>query len=189
MKLIQTAEADALILSPMMEAGQFDFDNLPFPNMRASSQVLVFSEGYLVAVSQWWESYRKATGFTYKPGSNMCEGGTKVFIGHVNEEAVDPFRGSGPVDPAIIEEARRQGRDCPTVRLGDFTAGVYEIRCVIPSGVNINGVTDGGHSTPAIIVHYADGEIVIFFWEWQNARWERLDRAVKRGVRILDAID
>lgn len=189
MKLIPTAEADALILSPMMEAGQFDFDNLPFPNMRASAQMLAFSEGYLVAASQWWEAYLKATGFKYVPGSGMCEAGTKAFIGHVSEESVNPFRGFGPVDSTIIEAARLQGRECPTERLGDFSPGVYEIRCTIPGGVNLNGVTDGGHSTPAIVVHQLDGELVIYFWEWQNSRWERLDAAIKRGVKILDAID
>jgi hypothetical protein len=189
MKLIPLGEADNLFLAPMLEAGQFDFDNLPFPHMRSSNSVLVFSEGYLVAVSQWWDAYLKATGFKYVPGSGMCEGGTKAFIGHVNEEAVNPFRGFGPVDPAVVEAAKEQGRECPTERLGDFAAGVYEIRCTIPGGVNLNGVTDGGHSTPVILVHDSNGEIVAFFYEWQNSQWEPLDEAVKRGVKILDVID
>jgi len=189
MKLIPSGEADSLFLGPMMEAGQLDFDVLPFPHMRASNEVLVFSEGYLVAVSQWWNAYLQAAGFKYAPGSGMCEGGTKAFIGHVNEEAVNPFRGFGPVDPLIVEAARAQGRDCPAERLGDFSPAVYEVRCVIPNGVNLNGVTDGGHSTPAILVHDASGAIVAFFWEWQNFKWELLDKAVKRGVKILDVID
>jgi len=189
MKIIPSANADALFLSPMLEAGQFDFDNLPFPHMRSSNSVLVFSEGYLVAVSQWWDAYLKATGFKYAPGSGMCEGGTKAFIGHVNEEAVNPFRGFGPVDQAIVDAAREQGRECPTERLGDFSPAVYEVRCTIPSGVNLNGVTDGGHSTPVILVHDASGEVLAYFWEWQSSKWEPLDKAVKRGVKILDVID
>ena len=189
MKLIPSGEADNLFLGPMMEAGQIDFDNLPFPNMRASNDVLVFSEGYLVAVSQWWDAYRQSTGFSYKPGSGMCEGGTKAFVGHVNEEAVDPFRGFGPVDPLIVEAALAQGRDCPTERLGDFSPAVYEVRCVIPGAVNLNGVKGGGHSTVVILVHDANGEVSAYFWEWQSLKWSRLDDAVKRGVKILDVID
>lgn len=189
MKLITTPEADALILSPMMEHGQFDFDNLPFPNMRASNQVLVFSEGYLVDASQWWTEYRNATGLHYAPGSGMCEAGTKAFIGHVGAHGVQPFRGVGKVDEEVVAAARAQGRECPIEKLGDFSPGLYEIRCRIPGGVSLNGVTDGGHSTVAILIHHADGEIVAMLWEWQNARWERLDRAVARGVVITDAID
>ncbi len=191
MKLVPLYDADNLFLAPMLEAGQYDFTYAtdPFPKMRASASVLVFSEGYLVAVSQWWESYLKATGFKYAPGSGMCEGGTKAFIGHVNEEAVNPFRGVGSVDPAVVEAARAQGRDCPTERLGDFCPGVYEVRCTIPGGVNLNGVTDGGHSTPVILVHSPEGEVLPCFWEWQNSKWEHFDKAVKKGVKILDVID
>lgn len=191
MKLIQSGEADALFLSPMLKGGQFDFTDAtnPFPKMRTSLSVLVFSEGYLVAVSQWWDAYRKATGFKYAPGSGMCEGGTKAFIGHVNEQSVDPFRGVGPVDPSVIAAAKAEGRDCPTERLGDFCPGVYEVRCTIPNGINLNGVTDGGHSTVVILVHGPNGEVVTYFWEWQSSKWSRLDDAVKRGVKITDVID
>lgn len=189
MKLITVTEADAMFLSPMLEAGQYDFDQDPFPHMRASSQVLVFSEDYLEDVTKWWKAYLEATDFKYEPGSQMCEGGTKVFIGHVNEEAVQPFRGYGDVAPAIVAAAKAAGREIPTKRLGDFAAGAWEVRCIIPRGVSLNGVTDGGHSTPAIFVHDMDGNVYAVIWEWQNGRWVRVDIAIKSGVKIRDAID
>lgn len=189
MKLINITEADNLFLAPMLDAKQYDFDKDPFPNMRASLNVLVFSEDYLPVVTEWWREYLKATGFKYEPGSAMCEGGTKVVIGHVNEEAVQPFRGDGDVDQAIVAAAKAQGREIPARRLGDFCAGVWEIRCIIPSGVNLNGVTDGGHSTPALFLHDKDGNVYVVIWEWQNGQWVRLDVAIKSGVVIRAVID
>lgn len=194
MKLITTQEADAVIAGPVifkrLQAG------LPwtcpdfrlFPNMRASGQVLVFSVGFLSSVNQWWQKELDASGFKYEPGSAECEAGTKRFIGRVMD-MVQPFRGIGRVPQETIDEAKAQGHDCPTERLGDFTPGVYETRCLIPSGVNLNGVTDGGHSTITMLLLQPDGAIVAMFWEWQNRKWTDYSEAVAAGVNVLDQLD
>lgn len=191
MKLIPLYEADNLFLGPMAEAKQWDFDPAtdPFPRMRASNMVLVFSEDYLPVVTEWWREYLRATGFKYEPGSQKCERGTRVFLGHIDEEAVDPFSGEGDVDPAIVTAAKAQGREIPTKRLGDFCSGAWQVRCIIPRGVNLNGVTDGGHSTPSLFLHDKDGEAYAVIWEWQNGQWVRLNAAIKSGVQIRDVID
>lgn len=193
MKLIPISEADSLWRVPALQyqATLSDAEYRtpePFPNMRASAMSLVFSFGYMVKLSRWWEEWKRATGFKYVPGSAMCESGTKVFIAHVHE-AVLPFRGEGPVDPEIVEQARLESVIIPAERLGDFTPEVRELRIAIPRGVSVNGVTDGGHSTPGLIVEEPDGRIVANVWEWQNSKWTPWEELAAKGVYLHDAIE
>lgn len=194
MNLIPTPEADQIIAGPVLMKRMAD--GLPFlepefrlfPNMRASGMVLVFSVGFLSAINQWWRDYLDATGFRYEPGSAECEAGVKKFIGQVMD-MVQPFRGTGPVPRETIEEAEAQGHDCPKERLGDFTPGVYETRCVIPAGLSLNGVTDGGHSTVTMLLVQPDGQLTAVFWEWQNRQWTDYAEKVAAGVDIHDQLD
>ncbi len=194
MKLISNTEADWLIIGPVLQKRADD--KLPpfgpewkvFPNMRASGNVLLFSSGYMVKLAQWWSKWKAATGFEYKPGSAMCESGTKVLLGHIHESLL-PFRGEGRVPQETIDAARGEGVSIPESRLGDFTPGAYEIRVRIPRGVSLNGVTDGGHSTPLLLTEEPDGRQTAQVFEWQNERWRDWEDAVKDGVELVDAID
>lgn len=188
MKVITLADADELILSPMLETKQLDFDNLPFPNMRASNAVMVFSEDFVDAMTEWWLKWQEATGFNYKAGSAMCESGVKILVGKIHQ-AVFPWRGVGKVDDEVIARARQEGHNPPTEKFGDFNPGAYDLRCVLPRGVVLNGVTDGGHSTAIIYVHDRAGKCFVKVWEWQNGRWVRYYAAVKDGVLVRDTID
>lgn len=159
-----------------------------FPTMRASADVVVFSEGYLSAMSEWWAKWKEATGFKYEPGSQMCESGTKIFIAHIHESLM-PFRGEERVATEIVEQASREGHDIPKDKLGDFTPGAYEVRIQIPRGTSVNGVTDGGHSTPCLLVANPQGDIRAVIWEWQNGRWMDFVEMIRNGVNVVDAID
>lgn len=190
MKVIPLVDADNLILGPMIDAGQYDFsdETNPFPNMRASGSVMVFSEGFVDAMTEWWKKWQEATGFDYKAGSAMCESGVKVLVGKIHQ-AVLPWRGTGQVAQEVIDRAREEGHEVPTEKFGDFNPGVYDLRCLIKRGVSLNGVTDGGHSTAIIYVHNAAGECYVLVWEWQNGRWVRFALAVKDGVVVKDTLD
>jgi len=192
MKLITRPEADALLTTPIVAlrllSGTYDEKFRVFPEMRSSDQVLVFSVGFLSAVTQWWRADLASTGFKYAPGSGMCEAGSKRFIGRIMD-MVQPFRGTGDVERAIIEEAQSLGHACPTERLGDFSPGVYETRGAIPSGLDVNGVTDGGHDTITVLVVQPDGTIKALLWEWQNGEWVSYEDKVVAGFDIRDLID
>lgn len=188
MKIITLADADELILSPMLETKQLEFDNLPFPNMRASNSVMVFSEDFVEAMTDWWKKWQFVVGFNYKAGSAMCESGVKILVGKIHQ-AVFPWRGEGKVDDEVIARAREEGHDPPTEKFGDFNPGVYDLRCLLYRGVSLNGVTDGGHSTAIIYVHDKDGNCYVLCWEWQSGAWTRFDEALKSGVLVRDTID
>lgn len=194
MKIIPSAEADFYWIGPVLQrradAGlpPFGPEWRVFPNMRASWDVLVFSSGWLVKLAQWWETWKSATGFQYVTGSQMCESGTKRLIGEI-QDAVLPFRGTGRVPMEVLDAARASGVQVPEQRLGDFTEGAYRLNVSIPSGVNLNGVTDGGHSTPGILVEEPDGRVVARVFEWQNSRWLDWEDAVKNGVKLVDCLD
>ena len=191
MKLIPQAEADPYWTLPIWEADEKFKRNpgpAPFPAMRASATALIFSRAYMGSLAKWWADWMAATGFRYEPGSQMCESGTKVLIAHVHE-ALAAFRGEGDVPDETIAQARREGVQCPTQRLGDFSPEIRELRIEIPAGISVNGVTDGGHSTPGLLVEEADGTVVAYIWEWQNGRWSDYAELVARGVIVHDCID
>ena len=54
---------------------------------------------------------------------------------------------------------------------------------------SVNGVTDGGHSTPGLIVEDPDGRIVANVWEWQNEKWTPWEELAAKGVYLHDAIE
>lgn len=205
MKLISVIEADILWADPVVKRYEALGQEVPediyavFPKMRASFSVLAFSPGYLVKLSDWWAKWKFVTGFKYVPGSGMCESGTKVLLGHIHESLM-PFRGTGSVPQETLDEAKAMGVSVPEERLGDFAPGAIELGVVIPKGVSLNGVTDGGHSTPGIILHEPDGKLRAVacepdgklravVWEWQNERWMDWDEAVANGVELRNYAD
>jgi len=192
MRIIPRDIADRLLDQPIIAqrllAGTYDETFRVFPTMRTTDQVLVFSVGFLSAVTQWWLDHLKVTGFKYQPGSGECEAGAKKFIGQI-QDMVQPFRGTGAVPQDTIDQAKAEGHDCPTQRLGDFGPGVYEVRGLIPAGLSVNGVTDGGHDTIAILVEQPDGTIAVMLWEWQNGEWVQYADKVVSGFNIMDVID
>lgn len=194
MKLIPFFDAENLWTAPI--ARRFESQGQPVPDsvydvflkMRASTMVLAFSQGYLVQMSDWWAKWKFNTGFKYAPGSAMCESGTKVLIGHIHESLM-PFRGVGPVPRETLEAAKEQGVAVPEERLGDFTPGAAELRVVIPGGVSLNGVTDGGHDIPGLTLHEPDGRLRAVVFEWQNEQWLDWDEAVAKSVELRHYID
>jgi len=188
MKIIPLDEADTYIVAPIQESKPLEFVELPFPNLRASNFVMVFSEEFVKVMTDWWLKWMFETGFDYRAGSSMCESGVKILVGKIHQ-AVFPWRGEGDVDEKTLARAKEEGHEVPTQRFGDFNPGVYDLRCLIPKGVAINGVTDGGHSTALIFVHNKAGECWVLCWEWQNGSWARYDTALKNGVEVVDIID
>jgi len=191
MKLIPTSEADNYWLLPIWDAeekaGKLP-SSAPFPAMRASDASLVFSSGYMVKLANWWSGWKAATGFKYEPGSQMCESGTKVLIAHVHE-SLTAFRGVGPVPMETLDQAAIERVTVPRERMGDFSPEIRELRIEIPAGIEVNGVTDGGHSTPGLLVEEPDGRVRACFFEWQNGQWSDYAAAVARGVIVHDCID
>ncbi len=139
---------------------------------------------------------KQPDGSFYIPGSGMCEVGVHWAIGHLHESVVH-YLGNGPVDAAVIAEARRLGYGdrVPSERLGDFTPGAFNTNIILEKGVTLNGVTGGGHSTLLAVVEEDDNpdpfqvdpdSIKLMSWEWETLAWTPFFDAVNRGVIYRD---
>ncbi len=207
MRLVPLFCVEAEITSALVESGQRTNDDAMdvFPNMRRSGNVLVFSRSYFYDqftpfFGKWLEANveRQPDGSFYIPSSGMCEVGTGMAVDQL-QQSVMHYLGTGPVRQEILDEAKRLGYGdrVPKQRLGDFTPAAFPTNIVVPRGVNLNGVTDGGHSTTMAIVEDEEsptpGELhldlegcSIMSWEWENLKWSLFKDAVKRGVIYKD---
>lgn len=168
---------------------------IDFPSMSTALRLWVYSGQYIDGpFTQQWQKHRKQLlklekerGFQssvgrYRKGSGMCDIFTKKMLLGLQEVLI-PMMGTEPVrHPGLKKEFGL------TNGLGDFAGAAFDLRFTIPAGVDVNGVTDGGHSAALIAKTYS-GRIELAVFEPQNERQTPFSEISRDGCVAYDAID
>jgi len=166
-----------------------------FPSMISSNRFWVFSRDYILGkFTDDWRKYKahvnkvaEELGYEvgtgkYIPNSGMCERFTAKGVDGLNT-VLYPIIGSG-----VVHNKKYQKEFGIIERLGDLSAGAWDLRFTVPAGENVNGITDAGHSALNVATT-DDGRNVIYeIFEMQNEQSTPLHVARKRDIVVFDNI-
>ena len=161
MLIVPTIELDARIRQLAPDCG--------FPPISRSPYVMVPSlKWFDDSWCKQWFDYVAARDFRYIQGSGMCEQFSRAAMTELNFDCLETVRS--------FDASRR-----------DVHVAGREAFVTIPTNVNLNGVTNGTHSTCLVALADDLTSYSLHFWEPQNRQRILAAQAVADGVQILFA--